>query len=130
MEYMEFFANATKVVMNEALKYEVAPRLFLHAVGFGQLGPIAGSWAAWIQSCYGSVPAHGMFAFFQRLGMTCGSVWAPRGLSFFFVELFWRMKGAFCSFMPSWFDDVFTSWMPAFFRDLGTRSGGFGLGME
>jgi hypothetical protein len=42
MEYMEFFANATKVVMNEALKYEVAPRLFLHAVGFGQLGPIAG----------------------------------------------------------------------------------------
>jgi hypothetical protein len=39
------------------------------------------------------------------------------------------MKGAFFSFMPSWFSDVFTSWMPAFFQDLGLRSGAIGLEM-
>jgi hypothetical protein len=44
MDYMELFANATKVMMTEALKYEVAPRLFLHAVRFGPLGPIAGKY--------------------------------------------------------------------------------------
>jgi len=40
------------------------------ALGFGELGPIEGTFAAWWQSTYGSsVPAGSLFSFFQRLGM-------------------------------------------------------------
>jgi len=43
--------------------------------GFGELGPIEGTFAAWWQSRYGSsVPAGSLFSFFQRLGM----VWKSR----------------------------------------------------
>ncbi|KAF8814571.1 hypothetical protein BYT27DRAFT_7229374 [Phlegmacium glaucopus] len=40
------------------------------AIGFGELGPIEGTFAAWWQSTYaGYVPAGSLFSFFQRLGM-------------------------------------------------------------
>ncbi|KAI9440355.1 hypothetical protein H4582DRAFT_1936386 [Lactarius indigo] len=40
------------------------------ALGFGELGPIEGTFAAWWQSTYGGyVPAGSLFSFFQRLGM-------------------------------------------------------------
>jgi len=40
------------------------------ALGFGELGPIEGTFAAWWQYTYGSsVPAGSLFSFFQRLGM-------------------------------------------------------------
>jgi len=40
------------------------------ALGFGELGPIEGTFAALWQSTYGGfVPARSLFAFFQRLGM-------------------------------------------------------------
>jgi len=40
------------------------------ALGFGELGPIEGTFAAWWQSRYaGYVPAGSLFSFFQRLGM-------------------------------------------------------------
>lgn len=39
-------------------------------LGFGELGPIEGTFAAWWQSTYGGyVPAGSLFSFFQRLGM-------------------------------------------------------------
>ncbi|KAH9171479.1 hypothetical protein EDB89DRAFT_1971384 [Lactarius sanguifluus] len=39
-------------------------------LGFGELGPIEGTFAAWWQSTYnGYVPAKSLFSFFQRLGM-------------------------------------------------------------
>jgi len=42
----------------------------IEALGFGELGPIEGTFAAWWQSTYeGSVPAGSLFSFFQRLGM-------------------------------------------------------------
>jgi hypothetical protein len=42
----------------------------IEAVGFGELGPIEGTFAAWWQSRYaGYVPAGSLFSFFQRLGM-------------------------------------------------------------
>ncbi|KAF2263400.1 hypothetical protein CC78DRAFT_581489 [Lojkania enalia] len=41
------------------------------ALGFGELGPIEGSFAALWQSRYaGYVPSGSLFSFFQRLGMT------------------------------------------------------------
>ncbi|KIM83390.1 hypothetical protein PILCRDRAFT_69592, partial [Piloderma croceum F 1598] len=47
----------------------------IEAVGFGELGPIEGTFAAWWQSRYaGYVPAGSLFSFFQRLGM----VWRPK----------------------------------------------------
>jgi len=43
----------------------------LEALGFAELGPVEGSWAAAWQSTYaGSVEAGSWFSFFQRLGMT------------------------------------------------------------
>ncbi|KIM35791.1 hypothetical protein M413DRAFT_79050 [Hebeloma cylindrosporum] len=41
----------------------------IEALGFGELGPIEGTFAAWWQSAYGNVPAGALFTFFQRLGM-------------------------------------------------------------
>ncbi|KAF9895126.1 hypothetical protein FE257_000028 [Aspergillus nanangensis] len=42
----------------------------IEALGFSELGPIEGSFAAWWQSRYaGYVPKGSLFAFFQRLGM-------------------------------------------------------------
>ncbi|KAI4145940.1 MAG: hypothetical protein LQ340_006104 [Diploschistes diacapsis] len=42
----------------------------LGALGFGELGPIAGSWAARWQSLYGGcVPKKSLFSYLQRLGM-------------------------------------------------------------
>jgi len=45
----------------------------ISALGFGELGPIEGSWAAWFQTTYGpEVPAGSLFAALQRLGMMAG----------------------------------------------------------
>jgi len=42
----------------------------IEVVGFGELGPVEGTFAAWWQSTYaGYVPARSLFSFFQRLGM-------------------------------------------------------------
>ncbi|TVY52331.1 hypothetical protein LCER1_G007903 [Lachnellula cervina] len=42
----------------------------LEALGFAELGPVEGSFAAWWQSTYrGYVTKDSLFAFFQRLGM-------------------------------------------------------------
>lgn len=42
----------------------------LEVLGFGELGPIEGSFAAWWQRLYaGAVPRGSLFSFFQRLGM-------------------------------------------------------------
>ncbi|KAL7927950.1 hypothetical protein ACQKWADRAFT_278315 [Trichoderma austrokoningii] len=42
----------------------------LELLGFGELGPIAGTFASWWESTYaGYIPAGSMFSFFQRLGM-------------------------------------------------------------
>ncbi|PSN69063.1 hypothetical protein BS50DRAFT_572248 [Corynespora cassiicola Philippines] len=43
----------------------------IEALGFGELGPIEGSFASWWQARYaGTVPKGSLFSFFQRLGMT------------------------------------------------------------
>ncbi|KAK4695603.1 hypothetical protein P7C71_g2169, partial [Lecanoromycetidae sp. Uapishka_2] len=43
----------------------------LEFLGFGELGPIEGTWAAAWQSTFrGSVPKGSLFSYFQRLGMT------------------------------------------------------------
>lgn len=45
----------------------------VEVLGFGELGPIEGTFAAWWQSTYrGYVPARSLFSFFQRLGMKWG----------------------------------------------------------
>ncbi|EAW12321.1 interferon alpha-inducible IFI6/IFI27 family protein [Aspergillus clavatus NRRL 1] len=41
----------------------------IEVLGFGELGPVEGSFAAWWQSLYGDVPAGAVFGYFQRLGM-------------------------------------------------------------
>ncbi|KAF1996205.1 hypothetical protein P154DRAFT_525775 [Amniculicola lignicola CBS 123094] len=47
----------------------VAPAV-LEVLGFGELGPTAGSFAArWMSLYEGEVPAGSLFSFFQRLGM-------------------------------------------------------------
>ncbi|KIL66900.1 hypothetical protein M378DRAFT_160444 [Amanita muscaria Koide BX008] len=49
----------------------------IEVLGFGELGPTEGSFAAWWQSTYGgSVPAGSLFSFFQRLGMVWR--WDPK----------------------------------------------------
>ncbi|KAK1675163.1 hypothetical protein BDP55DRAFT_728951 [Colletotrichum godetiae] len=43
----------------------------IEALGFGELGPIADTFASWWQARYaGYVPKGSLFSFFQRLGMT------------------------------------------------------------
>ncbi|KXJ87354.1 hypothetical protein Micbo1qcDRAFT_124713 [Microdochium bolleyi] len=47
--------------------------MVVEALGFAELGPIEGSFAAWWESTYaGYIPRGSLFSFFQRLGM----VWA------------------------------------------------------
>jgi hypothetical protein len=41
----------------------------LEVLGFGALGPIEGSFAAYWQSLYGDVPAGAVFGYLQRMGM-------------------------------------------------------------
>ncbi|RDW78574.1 uncharacterized protein DSM5745_05426 [Aspergillus mulundensis] len=42
----------------------------LEVLGFGELGPIEGSFAAWWQRKYaGEIPKRALFTYFQRLGM-------------------------------------------------------------
>jgi ElaB/YqjD/DUF883 family membrane-anchored ribosome-binding protein len=51
----------------------VAPWV-VEALGFGELGPIADTFASWWQSTYaGFVPKGSLFSFFQRLGMVWGA---------------------------------------------------------
>ncbi|KAL6802594.1 hypothetical protein GGI42DRAFT_29305 [Trichoderma sp. SZMC 28013] len=61
-------------VLLSLLAFGVLVRLMpvaLELLGFGELGPTAGSFAAWWQSTYaGYVPKETLFSFFQRLGMT------------------------------------------------------------
>ncbi|TID26633.1 hypothetical protein E2P81_ATG01101 [Venturia nashicola] len=42
------------------------------ALGFGELGPIEGSFAAWWQSLYGDVPYGSLISLLQRFGMRFG----------------------------------------------------------
>ncbi|TEA18550.1 hypothetical protein C8034_v010930 [Colletotrichum sidae] len=50
----------------------VAPWV-IEALGFGELGPIADTFASWWQARYaGYVPKGSLFSFLQRLGMTWG----------------------------------------------------------
>ena len=44
-------------------------KFLLKCIGFGQLGPIAGSIAAFIQSIIGIVKAGSLFALLQKLAM-------------------------------------------------------------
>ncbi|KIW95157.1 uncharacterized protein Z519_03741 [Cladophialophora bantiana CBS 173.52] len=44
----------------------------IEALGFGELGPIEGSFAAFWQSTFPDVEAGSWFAWFQRLGMKWG----------------------------------------------------------
>jgi len=45
----------------------------LGVLGFGEMGPIEGSWAAWFQTTYGpEVPAGSLFSALQHLAMTVG----------------------------------------------------------
>ncbi|AEO59715.1 hypothetical protein MYCTH_2308206 [Thermothelomyces thermophilus ATCC 42464] len=45
--------------------------LIVRALGFGELGPIEGSFAAWWQRLYGGyVPKGSLWSFLQRMGMT------------------------------------------------------------
>lgn len=44
----------------------------VEALGFGELGPIEGSFAAWWQSTFPDVEAGSWFSYFQRLGMKWG----------------------------------------------------------
>ncbi|KAL2163255.1 hypothetical protein VTH06DRAFT_5311 [Thermothelomyces fergusii] len=45
--------------------------LIVRALGFGQLGPVEGSFAAWWQRLYGGyVPKGSLWSFLQRMGMT------------------------------------------------------------
>ncbi|KAL7817977.1 hypothetical protein V8C44DRAFT_319768 [Trichoderma aethiopicum] len=47
----------------------------LELLGFSELGPTAGSFAAWWESTYaGYIPKRSLFSFFQRLGMTWSRV--------------------------------------------------------
>ncbi|KAH7375210.1 hypothetical protein B0T11DRAFT_269885 [Plectosphaerella cucumerina] len=49
---------------------ELTP-LVVELLGFGELGPIEGSFAAWWESNYGGyIPAGSLFSYLQRLGMT------------------------------------------------------------
>jgi len=45
----------------------------ISALGFGELGPVEGSFAAWWQSTYPLVPYGSLFSFLQKLGMTLGT---------------------------------------------------------
>ncbi|KAK4099118.1 hypothetical protein N658DRAFT_475797 [Parathielavia hyrcaniae] len=45
--------------------------VLLEVLGFAELGPVEGSFAAWWQRLYGGyVPAGSLFSFLQRMGMT------------------------------------------------------------
>lgn len=44
----------------------------LEVLGFGALGPIEGSFAAYWQSLYGDVPPGAVFGYLQRMGMVWG----------------------------------------------------------
>ncbi|OLN87069.1 hypothetical protein CCHL11_06479 [Colletotrichum chlorophyti] len=45
----------------------------MEALGFGEFGPVAGTFASWWQARYaGLVPKGSLFSFLQRLGMTRG----------------------------------------------------------
>jgi len=50
----------------------------IEALGFGELGPIEGTFAAWWESTYlGNIPQGSLFSFFQRLGMVWRRYAAP-----------------------------------------------------
>ncbi|KAF2841391.1 hypothetical protein M501DRAFT_929871 [Patellaria atrata CBS 101060] len=66
----------------------------LEAIGFAELGPIEGSWAARWQSTYnGVVPKDSLFSFFQRLGMV------------------WHHRSPFGSEIHGVMDSIWDSWM-------------------
>jgi len=44
----------------------------VEALGFGELGPVEGSFAAWWQSTFPDVEAGSLFSYLQRLGMRWG----------------------------------------------------------
>ncbi|KAF9255633.1 hypothetical protein L218DRAFT_1081750 [Marasmius fiardii PR-910] len=81
----------------------------LHLVGFGELGPIAGSWAALFQSLVYGGQTTGLFSILQSIAMT-GTVYWP--ISVFTgivvaavgaVGAFWAGE-AIMNFVASWFN--------------------------
>ncbi|RDW61784.1 uncharacterized protein DSM5745_10456 [Aspergillus mulundensis] len=50
--------------------------LLLRFLGFGPLGPVANSWAAFWQSFFGPIARGSLFAFFQSLAMNGHAWWA------------------------------------------------------
>lgn len=64
-----FAYNHAVYVTLVALGLLVPVRWVLQAVGFGETGVVAGSWAArWQQGYGGLVPKGGLFGYFQRRG--------------------------------------------------------------
>jgi len=95
-----------------ALTFEIAPvlflRPFLRLVGFGPLGPVKGSLAAWTQRrLFGAaIPAGSWFSFLQRAGMVSRS-WLG--------SLFGSIGGLFDG-LSGWFKfDGLTGWFKSIF---------------
>ncbi|PNP42487.1 hypothetical protein TGAMA5MH_05228 [Trichoderma gamsii] len=66
---LELVATVLITVIAIGVLVALAPSV-LELLGFGELGPVAGTFASWWESTYaGYIPAGSMFSFFQRLGM-------------------------------------------------------------
>ncbi|ERF76607.1 hypothetical protein EPUS_04427 [Endocarpon pusillum Z07020] len=65
------FTAAVAVVVAIGILVLLAPWA-VEALGFGELGPIEGSFAAWWQSTFPDVEAGSFFSYLQRLGMRWG----------------------------------------------------------
>ncbi|KAM0483145.1 hypothetical protein ACHAPX_002591 [Trichoderma viride] len=69
---LELVATVLITVIAIGVLVVLAPYV-LELLGFGELGPTAGTFASWWESTYaGYIPAGSMFSFFQRLGMIWG----------------------------------------------------------
>ncbi|KAF7504778.1 hypothetical protein GJ744_001711 [Endocarpon pusillum] len=65
------FTAAVAVVVAIGILVLLAPWA-VEALGFGELGPVEGSFAAWWQSTFPDVEAGSFFSYLQRLGMRWG----------------------------------------------------------
>jgi hypothetical protein len=66
----EVLAGLLVIVAVGVLAVMMAPWV-VEALGFAELGPVEGSFAAWWEACYaGYIPRGSLFSYLQRLGMT------------------------------------------------------------
>ncbi|KAH6687791.1 hypothetical protein F5X68DRAFT_231337 [Plectosphaerella plurivora] len=66
---LELAATIVITIIAIGVLAELAP-LVVELLGFGELGPIEGSFAAWWEALYGGyIPAGSLFSYLQRLGM-------------------------------------------------------------